>query len=175
MIGGFYAYEYGAEVKRVGAFCTGRTDARGRLFCEAPAARSGNLILRARARDAQGNLAVANAEAWVAGDGEWWFDVANDDRMDVIPEQKRYEPGDTAVFQVRASVPRSHRARDGGARRRDRRLRRAVSGKSPVVKVPLKGNYAPNVFVSVLAVRGASPRCSRRRWWTWASPRSRWA
>ena len=29
-----------------------------------------------------------------------------------------------------------------------------LSGKAPVVKVPLKGHYAPNVFVSVLAVRG---------------------
>ncbi len=154
LIGGFYAYEYGAEVKRVGEFCAGRTDARGRLFCEAPVTRSGNLILRARARDDQGNAAVANAEAWVAGDGEWWFDVANDDRMDVIPEQKRYQPGDTAVFQVRApfreatalvTVEREG-VIDGFVV--------PLSGKSPVVEVPLKGNYAPNVFVSVLAVRG---------------------
>src|SRR6185369_4920797 len=29
-----------------------------------------------------------------------------------------------------------------------------LSGSAPVIKVPLKGNYAPNVFVSVLVVRG---------------------
>jgi len=29
-----------------------------------------------------------------------------------------------------------------------------LSGRSPVIEVPLKGTYAPNVFVSVLAVRG---------------------
>jgi len=29
-----------------------------------------------------------------------------------------------------------------------------LSGKEPVVKVPVRGNHAPNVFVSVLAVRG---------------------
>ena len=29
-----------------------------------------------------------------------------------------------------------------------------LSGNAPVIKVPLKGNYAPNVFVSVLVVRG---------------------
>jgi len=29
-----------------------------------------------------------------------------------------------------------------------------LSGKAPVVEVPLRGNHAPNVFVSVLAVRG---------------------
>jgi hypothetical protein len=31
-----------------------------------------------------------------------------------------------------------------------------LSGREPVLKVPLKGHYAPNVFVSVLAVRGRS-------------------
>src|SRR6185295_6756762 len=29
-----------------------------------------------------------------------------------------------------------------------------LSGKEPIVKVPVRGAYAPNVFVSVLAVRG---------------------
>ena len=29
-----------------------------------------------------------------------------------------------------------------------------LSGKSPVVEVPIRGNHAPNIFVSVLAVRG---------------------
>lgn len=154
LIGGFYAYEYGAEVKRIGDFCRGRTDDKGLLFCEAPVARSGNMILRARAQDAAGNAAVAKAEAWVAGDGEWWFDVANDDRMDVIPERKRYEPGETAVFQVRAPF-RAARAlvtveREGVIDG----FVRALTGKAPVVEVPLKGHYAPNVFVSVLAVRG---------------------
>lgn len=154
LIGGFYAYEYGAEVKRLGDFCQGRTDDKGLLFCEAPVARSGNMILRARAQDATGNAAVAKAEAWVAGDGDWWFDVANDDRMDVIPEKKRYEPGDTAVFQVRAPF-RAAKAlvtveREGVIDG----FVKALTGKEPVVEVPLKGHYAPNVFVSVLAVRG---------------------
>ena len=31
---------------------------------------------------------------------------------------------------------------------------RKISGREPVVHIPIKGNYAPNVFVSVLAVRG---------------------
>ena len=154
LIGGFYAYEYGAEIKRVGDFCEGRSDAVGVVTCEAPVARSGNLILRARARDAAGNDAVSLAEAWVAGDGEWWFDVANDDRMDVIPERKHYEPGETAVVQVRAPFRKSTALvtveREGVIDA----FVTSLSGKSPVVEVPLRGTYAPNVFVSVLAVRG---------------------
>ncbi|MCW5624010.1 MAG: alpha-2-macroglobulin [Burkholderiales bacterium] len=154
LIGGFYAYEYGSDVQRLGDFCSGTTDDKGRVFCEAPAPVSGNLILRAKARDADGNDTVARSDVWVTGDGDWWFDVANDDRMDVLPERKRYEPGETATFQVRAPF-RSAAAlvtveREGVIDG----FVTTLSGKSPVVHVPLKGNYAPNAFVSVFAVRG---------------------
>ena len=29
-----------------------------------------------------------------------------------------------------------------------------ISGKQPVIELPIKGNYAPNAFVSVMVVRG---------------------
>ena len=154
LIGGFYAYEYGAEVRRVGDFCEGRSDAAGLVGCEAPVAQSGNLILRAHARDDAGNESVSVAEAWVAGDGEWWFDVANDDRMDLIPERRHYEPGEKAVMQVRAPFRNSTALvtveREGVIDA----FVTPLSGKAPVVEVPLRGTHAPNVFVSVLAVRG---------------------
>ena len=154
LIGGFYAYEYGAEVRRIGDFCEGRSDAAGLVTCEAPVAQSGNLILRAHALDDAGNVSVSVADAWVAGDGEWWFDVANDDRMDVIPERRHYEPGEKAVLQVRAPFRNSMALvtveREGVIDA----FVTPLSGKAPVVEVPLRGTHAPNVFVSVLAVRG---------------------
>ena len=91
---------------------------------------------------------------WVAGEGEWWFDASNDDRMDVLPEKKRYEPGETAVFQVRMPFRKATALvtveREG--------VMDAFVPSCPArrrwSKVPVRGNYAPNVFVSVLAVRG---------------------
>ena len=41
-----------------------------------------------------GNRTVAHREVWVAGKGEWWFEVGDHDRIDLIPEKKRYEPGE---------------------------------------------------------------------------------
>lgn len=154
LIGGFYAYESGQEIRRVGEFCAGRTDAMGLLFCEAPVAQSGNVILRARAADAAGNAAVANADAWIAGSDDWWFEQGNDDRMDVLPERPRYEPGETAVLQVRSPFRQATALvtveREGVLDA----FVTPLSGKAPVVKVPIKGNHAPNAFVSVFAVRG---------------------
>ena len=40
-------------------------------------------------------------DVWVAGGDEWWFDVREGDRMDLLPESRRYEPGQRARFQVR--------------------------------------------------------------------------
>ena len=33
--------------------------------------------------------------------GELWFGGENHDRMDLLPEKKSYQPGETAKFQVR--------------------------------------------------------------------------
>jgi uncharacterized protein YfaS (alpha-2-macroglobulin family) len=154
LIGGFYAYESFTETRRAGELCRGRTDAQGRLPCEAPAPATGNLVLRARAADASGNVSMANAEAWVAGEGDWWFGGSDDDRMDLLPERRRYEPGETALLQVRAPFRRASALvtveREGVLDA----FVVPIEGREPVVRVPLKGHYAPNAFVSVLAVRG---------------------
>ena len=75
---------------------------KGLLFCEFASPVSGEILLEARATDAarQRRGRPAAACGWRAA-AEWWFDVSNDDRMDVLPERKRYEPGEKAVFQVR--------------------------------------------------------------------------
>ncbi|MGQ0578560.1 MAG: alpha-2-macroglobulin family protein [Betaproteobacteria bacterium] len=154
LVGGFYGYESGAEVKQLDAACAGKTDARGRLFCAVKPPVSGNILMAAEAKDRDGNLAYAKGSAWVAGKDAWWFDQGNDDRIDVIPERKRYEPGETAQLQVRMPFQRASALvtieREGVVES----FVQPLSGSAPVVKVPIKGNYAPNVFVSVLVVRG---------------------
>ncbi len=154
LVGGFYSYEHVTETKRVGDICEGKTDARGLLVCEVQSPVSGNVILQAEAVDNAGNAAVAHRDVWIAGKGEWWFDVSDNDRIDLLPERKRYEPGETAVFQVRMPF-RSATAlvtveREGIL---DTYIKN-LSGKTPVIEIPVKGDYAPNVFVSALVVRG---------------------
>jgi uncharacterized protein YfaS (alpha-2-macroglobulin family) len=154
LIGGFYAYEHKTEIKRLGEVCRGVTDAKGYLHCDTHSDTDGNLILRAHALDAAGHASWVHTDIWVAGKDDWWFDASNDDRMDVLPEKKRYEPGDVATFQVRmpfrAATALVTVEREGVIDA----FVQPVSGKDAVVKLPIKPEYAPNVFVSVLAVRG---------------------
>ncbi|MFO1205332.1 MAG: MG2 domain-containing protein [Burkholderiales bacterium] len=154
LIGGFYAYDNVVDVKRIGTVCEGKSDRFGLLHCEVKPAVSGNVVLRAEVSDDAGNVAFANRDGWVAGKDDWWFDQKDGDRMDVLPERTRYEPGETARLQVRmpfreatalVTVEREG-VLDGFVTRLD--------GRSPLVEIPVTAVYAPNVYISVLAVRG---------------------
>jgi uncharacterized protein YfaS (alpha-2-macroglobulin family) len=154
LIGGFYAYENSSEVKALGAACEGKTDSKGLLICETKAPASGNLILRAKTQDAQQRVAVTNRETWVADGADWWFAATDNDRIDLLPEKKRYEPGDTASFQVRMPFREATALitveREGVI---DTYVR-PLTGSEPVFTIPVKKQYAPNVYVSALVVRG---------------------
>lgn len=154
LVGGFYAYEHVEEVRRVGELCAGQTDARGRFPCEGPPPAEGSLILEATVTDPAGNTNATHRDVWVPGAEAWWFPVQDSDRMDVLPEKRKHEPGETARLQVRMPF------REASALvsvEREGILDAFVvplSGTEPVVEVPVKPEYAPNVFISVLAVRG---------------------
>ena len=154
LVGGFYAYESNTEVKRTGLGCQGTTDAQGMLFCEIEKPVAGSVLIEATATDDAGNVAATNGETWVAGKQELWFDASSSDRIDLIPDKQRYEPGETAFFQVRMPMREATALvtveREGVIDSFVTRL----SGKNPVLKVPIKGSYAPNIFVSAFCVRG---------------------
>ncbi|MBL8037176.1 MAG: hypothetical protein JNN16_06700 [Nitrospira sp.] len=154
LLGGFYAYEHVTEVRSVGTVCEGHTDGQGRLACETTSSVSGNVILQAQIADKAQHRSAAHADLWIRGESDWWYGVSDDDRMDVLPERGRYEPGETAKLQVRMPFREATGLitveREGVI---DAYVQ-PLSGKTPVVELPILDTYAPNVFVSVLAVRG---------------------
>ncbi len=154
LVGGFYSYEHLSETRKIKQICEGKTDQKGLLICEVQSPVTGNVILQAKTADDAGNTSVAHREVWIAGKGQWWFDVSDNDRIDLLPEKKQYEPGDVAKFQVRMPF------RDATALVTIERegvidtYVKKLSGAAPMIEVPIRDNYAPNVFVSVLIVRG---------------------
>jgi hypothetical protein len=154
LIGGFYAYEHFEEVKPLGNLCQGETNAQGLLLCEVKAPARGNLILRAKAADAEGNVSLAHRDVSVYGEEEIWAGGSDQDRMDLLPEKKSYEPGETARFQLRMPFRRATVLvtveREGVLESRVV----TVSRKNPFIELPIKTVHAPNIFVSAFAVRG---------------------
>src|SRR5690606_12077669 len=101
-----------------------------------------------------GNIARATRSVWLVGEDDWWFGGDNGDHMDVIPERTEYAPNETARLQVRmpfrAATALVTVEREGVLSS----FVTALNGNNAVVEVPMQGAYAPNVYVSVLAVRG---------------------
>ncbi|MGE5086943.1 MAG: MG2 domain-containing protein, partial [Bacillota bacterium] len=102
LVGGFYAYEDFQEVKKIGELCHGQTDNNGLFKCTGKPKVSGSVVAVVTAKDAKGNISQANVNQWVVTDDETqWFGSQSDDRADLIPFKKSYEPGETAEFQLR--------------------------------------------------------------------------
>jgi uncharacterized protein YfaS (alpha-2-macroglobulin family) len=154
LVGGFYSYEHSTETKKIASLSEGKTDSRGHLIWDAKSPVSGNVILQAESFDKAGNRTVAHRDVWVAGKGEWWFEVGDHDRIDLIPEKKRYEPGQKAVFQVRMPFREATALVTVEREGIITAWVKKISGKNPVIQVPVKGTHAPNVYVSALVVRG---------------------
>ncbi len=165
LIGGFYAYDNQMRTTRLSGTCSATTDAQGLAQCAVDPGVSGEVYAVATTTDANGNVARATKSVWLAGDDDWWFGGDNGDRMDIVPEKMTYKAGETARFQVRMPF-RSATAlvtveREGVLSS----FVTELSGKDPVVEVPMPGSYAPDVFVSVMAVRGRV----EGGFWNWLS------
>ena len=154
LIGGFYAYDNQAKVTKVGGGCDATTDSHGLARCQLNAGVSGEVVAVASTTDRDGNVARAVRTVYLAGDNDWWFGGDNGDRMDLVPEAKSYKSGETAKFQVRMPFRQATALvtveREGVLSS----FVTELSGKHPVISVPMPGSYAPDVYVSVMTVRG---------------------
>lgn len=155
LVGGFYSYEDFREIKKVGSFCKGETDIKGNLSCSGASPFIGNLIAVAKLTDKEGRTSYANVDLWVSdGTNKQWFSGEDSDRADLVALKKNYEPGETAEFQLRTPFNHSHVLVTVES---DRILWSEVievRGEKPILRIPVKPEYAPGVIVSAFAVRG---------------------
>jgi uncharacterized protein YfaS (alpha-2-macroglobulin family) len=123
------------------------------------AGKPGQYLLEAVSQDAGGRDVVTTTTFSVYGEGETEWDYENQYQIDLVADKEEYRSGQTAKVLVKTPIA-------GEALvtiERDKVLRSFViqlSGNAPVIEVPLEDADAPNVFVSVMLLRGAadSPR-----------------
>ncbi|HWL30197.1 MAG TPA: MG2 domain-containing protein, partial [Burkholderiaceae bacterium] len=154
LVGGFYSYDNHTETRDLGTLCEGTTAADGVMTCSATLDHSGSVELVAVAADKQNQVSRAATPVWVTGSDDLWFGGENDDRIDIIPAKKVWAPGETATFQVRMPF---RQATALLAIEREGVLQTQVvhlGGKDPGFSIPVDETWGPNVYVSVLALRG---------------------
>src|SRR5690606_20093824 len=132
----------------------------------------GSIELIVNAEDAQGRVSTAASTVWVMGADELWFGGDNDDRIDIIPAKKVWNVDETVEFQVRMPFRQATALlaieREGGLKTQVVELQ----GTAPTIKLPVEASWGPNVYVSVLALRG---RVHQVPWqsffeWGWQQP-----
>ena len=176
LVGGFYSYDNQTHTRDLGTVCTGKSDSRGLLLCDVRLDEPGEVELVATARDADGNEAEAATSIWVTRRGELWFGGEDHDRIDVLPEKKSYAPGETARLQVRMPFRFATALvaieREGVLDTRVVQL----SGQDPTIELKIEDGWAPNVYVSVLALRGRLREVPWYSFFTWGfkAPREWW-
>ena len=155
LVGGFYSYDSKSEVTALGKVCEGKSDELGRFKCDPKGLPAGNITLQAKTLDDKGRATYASVamSVYESGTDSWWV-PSDSDRIDLLPEKNRYEPGDKAKLVVRSPFPTSTVLvtveREGVLDSFVTEVRRD----NPVIEIPIKGNYAPNVFISTLVLRG---------------------
>ena len=155
IVGGFYTYDDIEEVNKIGKFCEGKTDEKGILYCELTPPEKGSLILQSVIQDSSDLKTFATEETYIPdSDVSYWTSYSNTDRIDILPNKKLYETGENARIQIKSPFSKATALvtveREGIL---DKFIVE-LNNKDPYIDVPIKKNYAPNIFVSVLLVRG---------------------
>lgn len=176
MVGGFYSYDNKTDTKDLGSVCGGKSDARGLLLCEAKIGEPGEVELVVTATDAQGHATQAAASVWVTRQGELWFGGEDHDRIDLLPEKRAYQAGETARLQVRMPFRFATALvtveREGIVHSQIVQL----TGSDPTVNLQIQEGWGPNVYVSVLALRGRLREVPWYSFFSWGfkAPREWW-
>jgi alpha-2-macroglobulin len=131
----------------------GQTGADGKAQVELPIPDAGEFRVRVTATTPEKRVVESTAYLWAPGESAWWSGPAQE-RVQIVPDKKSYQPGDTAhVLLVTGKGPASVLVTVEGKGLYSGQVMES-SGGSITVDVPIKPEYAPNVYVAAVFIRG---------------------
>ena len=150
--GGFYTWE--SERREVPAGRWDVTSAAEPVPMKVPLPAGGYFVLRATARDAEGRSTTSSVSFYVLGPGFTAWERHDHHRIDLVPEKKRYRPGEEARILVKSpwetATALVTTEREGVRTHRTFRLRSTQE----TITVPIPEDAIPNLYVSVVLVKG---------------------
>jgi uncharacterized protein YfaS (alpha-2-macroglobulin family) len=119
-------------------------------------ANGGYFVLEARGTAADGRFAVTRTSFYVLGSGYTAWQRFDHNRIELVPERKTYKPGDMARIMIQSPWERATALvtteREGIRTYRPFLL----TSTQESISIPIKEDDIPNVFVSVLLIKGRS-------------------
>jgi alpha-2-macroglobulin len=151
---GFYAWD--TERKEVPAGSWTVTTGAEPVPLSATLPGGGYFILEATARDTNKRFAVTRTSFYVLGDGYTAWARFDHNRIELVPERRTYKPGDTARIMIQSPWEQATALvtteREGVRSHRQF----ALTSTQQSISIPVTEEDIPNVFVSVLLVKGRS-------------------
>ncbi len=133
------------------------TDERGQATLVWVPQEGGQYVVRAHAADDRGHSIASAAFIWVSGRaGEFiaWR-MENNDRIELVADKQEYQTGDVARVLVPSPYPEPVRALLTIERGRILSYQViTLTSNSETLAIPILPEYAPNVFVSVVIMKG---------------------
>jgi uncharacterized protein YfaS (alpha-2-macroglobulin family) len=151
---GFYTWE--SERKEVPAGSWTVTSAGEPVPLSVTLPNGGYFILEATARDTNKRYAVTRTSFYALGDGYTAWARFDHNRIELVPERRTYKPGETATIMIQSPWEQATALvtteREGVRSHRQF----ALTSTQQSITIPISENEIPNVFVSVLLLKGRS-------------------
>ncbi len=122
---------------------------------------AGQYLLRLSANDAKGRPTSVSYDFNVAGEEAIAWDYRNPAQVELVPDKLEYQPGDIARILVKTPISGEARVSVERGSRVLRSLHPRLEGNAPVIEIPIEAGDAPNVFVSMVLIRGAEQSTRR--------------
>ena len=134
-----------------------KTDAQGQAVAKFTPPNGGVYKIVGEASDSAGNPIHSATYLWISGQEFVNWRIENNDRIDLVADKKQYNVGDTADVLIPAPFKDSEALLtiERGTIRQVMRL--SLKGNSETVHIPITSDFAPNVYVSVMMVKGRGP------------------
>jgi uncharacterized protein YfaS (alpha-2-macroglobulin family) len=151
---GFYTWD--TERKLVPAGKWSVTTAAEPVALEIPFKQGGYFMLEARGRGADGRFAVTRTSFYVLGSGYTAWQRFDHNRIELTPERQTYKPGETARIMIQS--PWEQATALVTTEREGIRSHRqfSLTSTQQSIDIPITENDIPNVFVSVVLIKGRS-------------------
>jgi len=117
--------------------------------------KAGEYTVTIESKDPNGNKISSAMRLRVYGSNEYPWAVGTGMKIELTPEKKHYQPGDNARILVKTPIEGTAlvTVERSGIKRH---YLREIKMSSPIIELPIEHQDAPNVYVSVLLIRGSS-------------------
>lgn len=147
-------YEWDSQRKLVPAGSWSVTTQTQPVPFHVPLKKGGEYVLTATAKDAAGHVTRTMVDFYAVGGGYTSWQRYDHNRIDLVPEKKTYKPGETARILIKS--PWEHATALLTTEREGVRTSKPfeLTSTQQTVSVPITEKDIPNVYVSVLLVKG---------------------